>query len=697
MRAPCAPPAIIKGSPEVPMRVPALLAATTLSLLAQRPMQVDDLFKVKRVADPQVSSVGDLAYQVGSVDLEANKVVTKLWIRWAKKNNGMTGIGFPLELGEGGQSRPRFSPDGGSIAYLKGGQVWVVDLESNQTRQVTKVTGGVSGHQWSPDGKWIAFLATTVPSGDPAENEAYLKAQEASKVKARHITSLMYRHWDEWKDPKQVSHLFIQKVDGSEAPRDLTKGFTTDVPHFSDVAAGDGFAWAPDGQKICFESHPEQTKGFSTNGELYEVSLADGAVKKLTTNPAMDTTPRYSPDGKYLAWRAQRRPGFESDKFELWVMDRATGKVVADTRHIDMGAGSFAWDGGALVFAGDAAAHTDLYRWDPFAKKKGKPARITTGLHVEGFAQSGDKFLLTSSDTATPPEVYEVVTKEGKARPLTRHNVGLAADLKLNRAEDLWFEGGRDANGKPSKVHALIIKPQGWTKEKTWPVAFLIHGGPQGAWMDSWGHRWNPQAWAGRGFVVVMVNPRGSTGYGQAFCDAISGDWNGTVMVDLMKGLEASLKAVHGDPKRVIAAGGSYGGYAVNWLAGHYSDKFAAFVSHAGIYNVESMQVATEEMWFPRWEFKGFPWESKKAAALWRSSSPHANAGLFKKPMLVVHGEQDFRVVVTEGLQLFHAHQLRGIPSELLYFPDEGHWILKPQNSQLWYNTVLGWCERWTK
>jgi dipeptidyl aminopeptidase/acylaminoacyl peptidase len=680
------------------MRLPVLLAAAALSLAAQRPFQVDDLFKVKRVADPQVSSKGDVAYQVGSVDMEANKVVQKLWIRWAHKNNGITGMGFNLDPNEkASQSRPRFSPDGASLAFLQGGQVWILDLEAQERRQLTKVTGGVSGHQWSPDGKWIAFLATTVPSGDAAENEAYVKAQSESKVQAHLVTSLMYRHWTEWKDPKQVSHLFVMKADGSEAPRDLTKGFATDVPHFSDVAAGDGFAWAPDSAAICFESHLEQTKAISTNGDLFEVALGDGAVKKLTTNPAMDSTPAYSPDGKYLAWRAQRRPGFEADKWELWVMDRAKGKVVADTRSLDMNAGAFAWQGATLVFTGDAAAHTDLYRWDPFAKRKGRPARLTAGMHVEGFALTEGKAYLASSDTATPPDLYEMIFTDAKPHRLTRHNQGLAEELKLHRAEDLWFEGGKDDNGKPTKVHALVVKPEGWTKERSWPVAFLIHGGPQGAWMDSWGHRWNPQAWAGRGFVAVMVNPRGSTGYGQAFCDAISGDWTGTVMVDLMKGLEASLKAVQGDPKRVVAAGGSYGGFAVNWMAGKYADKFAAFVSHAGIYNLQSMQVATEELWFPKWEFKGFPWESKKAAKLWHDQSPHLNAKLMKKPMLVVHGEQDFRVVVTEGLQLFNMLQLRGIPSELLYFPDEGHWVLKPQNSRLWYETVLDWSERWTK
>ena len=304
----------------------ALLFVASLALLASRPMRVDDLFKVKRVTDPQVSAAGALAYQVGTVDYAANKTITHLWFK---------GAGSPakeLDLGSGSQSRPRFSPDGKRLAYLSGGQVWIVDLGSKRKRQLTKLSGGAGGQTWSPDGQWIAFLSTTVPSGNEAENAAYLKAKEASKVTGRLYTTLTYRHWNEWKDPQQVSHLFLVPVDGSALPRDLTVGFTTDVPNYADVAAGDGYAWAPDSRALAFESAPDQAKATSTNGELYEVAITGGPAKQLTDNPAMDSTPRYSPDGKYLAWRAQRRPGFESDKFELWVMDRARAVWCAPPR-----------------------------------------------------------------------------------------------------------------------------------------------------------------------------------------------------------------------------------------------------------------------------------------------------------------------------------------------------------------------------
>jgi dipeptidyl aminopeptidase/acylaminoacyl peptidase len=253
-------------------------------------------------------------------------------------------------------------------------------------------------------------------------------------------------------------------------------------------------------------------------------------------------------------------------------------------------------------------------------------------------------------------------------------------------------------DGKPMRTHAFIVKPVGYDPAKRYPVAFVIHGGPQGAWADAWHPRWNAQAWASRGFITVLPNPRGSTGFGQAYTDAISGDWNGAVMTDLMNTLDAVLKQFpNADPKRVVAAGGSYGGYAVNWIAGHHPERFAAFITHASIFNTESMQLGTEELWFPRWEFKGWPWESAEAKARWQSQSPSTGIASMTKPMLVIHGELDYRVPVTEAFQLYNTLQIRGVPSQLLYFPDETHFVAKPQNSKLWYETVLGWCEKWTK
>ncbi len=663
-----------------------LLLLATLPLLAARPLQVDDLFKVKRVGDPQLSISGALAYQVGTVDVAANKTVTRIWMGTAQ------GEAKALELGPGNQTRPRFSPDGKRLAYQSGGQVWILDLATGRKQQLTKLSGGAEGQAWSPDGKWIAFLSSTVPSGSDAENAAYLKEKETTKVTGRLYTTLMYRHWNAWKDPQQVSHLFVVPSDGSAAPRDLTAGLATDVPNFADVSAGDGYDWAPDSRALAFESHPDQTRATSTNGELYEVSLAGGAIRKLTDNPAMDTTPRYSPDGKHLAWRAQRRPGFESDKFELWVMDRASGRIIRTTQALDQSFGEFQWQGQDLVATSEIQGHADLFRWN------GKDLqRLSTGLHCGGFALAGDHAVVLSSSLSTPPDLYRLDLGTGHLARTSHHNQALAQELGLNEPEVLWVDTLPVA-GKATRAHAFILKPVGYDPTKSYPVAFVIHGGPQGDNADSWHPRWNSQAWASRSFITVLPNPRGSTGFGQAYTDAISGDWNGAVMTDLMNTLDAALKAVpNADPKRVVACGGSYGGYATNWLAGHEANRFAAFVTHAGIFNTESMQLGSEELWFPRWEFKGWPWESAETKARWQAQSPSSAIAAMTKPMLVIHGELDYRVPVGEAFQLFNTLQLRGVPSELLYFPDEFHFVVKPQNSKLWYETVLSWCERWTK
>jgi dipeptidyl aminopeptidase/acylaminoacyl peptidase len=664
----------------------ALLFLASMALLASRPLQVDDLFKVKKVADPQLAATGALAYQVGTVDFAANKTVTRIWFK------APGGEAKELALGAGSQSRPRISPDGKRLAYQSGDQIWLVDLATREKHQLTRLSGGAAGQTWSPDGKWIAFLSTTVPSGNEAENAAYLKAKEASKVTGRLYTTLSYRHWNEWKDAQQLSHLFVVPADGSAAPRDLTAGFTTDVPNYADVSAGDGYDWSPDSRALAFDSHPDQAKATTTNGEIYEVALSGGPVKRLSDNPAMDNTPRYSPDGKYLAWRAQRRPGFESDKFELWVMDRASGKIVRTTQAFDQSFGDYRWQGADLVGTSERQGHTDLFRWDGTTLQ-----RLSTDLHIDAFALGKGTALVASTSLSTPPDLYTLDLGTGRTLRATAHNEALARELGLNRPEELWVDT-LPVDGKPTKTHAFILKPVGFDPARRYPVAFVIHGGPQGAWADAWHARWNAQAWAGRGFLTVLPNPRGSTGFGQAYTDAISGDWNGAVMTDLMNTLDAVLKQYpNADPRRVVACGGSYGGYATNWLAGHQPDRFAAFVTHAGIFNTESMQLGSEELWFPPWEFKGWPWESPEIKARWQAQSPSSGTARMTKPMLVIHGELDYRVPVSEAFQLYNTLQVRGVPSELLYFPDEFHFVLKPQNSKLWYETVLGWCERWTK
>jgi dipeptidyl aminopeptidase/acylaminoacyl peptidase len=672
------------------MRI-ALLLTASMALMAARPMQIDDMFKVARVADPQRSSRGDIAYQVGTVDLAANKVTTRVWFKPAAGNAPQI-----LDLGEGSQSSPRFSPDGTRLSYVTGGQLWIVDLSTQKRRELTTLAGGASTARWSPDGTWIAFLSTTVPSGDPAENTAYLKAQEARKSDGRLIKNLMFRHWTEWKDPMQRTHLFVVPSDGSAAPRDVTAGLAYDVPTPFDFASGDDFAWAPDSRHLAFAANPAQDTATSTNGDIFEVALEGGKPVDLSAfNKAQDTTPRYTADGKYLVWRAQRVVGHESDKFELWAYDRASRKIVRTTKAADISVGEFHPVQGGVLFSADQEGQVELFRWNWATDKV---AQLTHGLAFSAFKPMDDTHVLAAlSDTATPPDIYTVDLASGAKTRVSHHNEALAGELGMNRAESFWFTGAAGKDGKAPKVQALVVKPVGFDPKKTYPMAFLIHGGPQGQWDDVWSYRWNPEVWAnaGQGFVTVMVNPRGSTGRGQAFCNEISGDWTGAVMGDLMKGLDAALKRFPNvDPKRVAAAGASYGGFAINWIAGHYANRFACFVSHDGVFNLDSMTTTTEELWFPRWENKGWPWQNRK---LYLSDSPHLFAKNFKKPMLVIQGEQDFRVPIEEGIQNFQTQQLMGVPSELLYFPSEGHFVLKPANSRLWHETVLGWIERWTK
>ncbi|MDE3032075.1 MAG: S9 family peptidase [Acidobacteriota bacterium] len=673
------------------MRI-ALLLTASVALLAARPMQIDDMFKVARVADPQLSTRGDIAYQVGTVDLAANTVTTHVWFKPA-------GAPAPqaLDLGAGSQSSPVFSPDGSRLSYEQGGQLWILDLGSRKAHPLTSLAGGASTARWSPDGKWIAFLSTTVPSGDPAENAAYLKAQAARKSDGRLIKNLMFRHWTVWKDPMQRTHLFVVPSDGSAAPRDVTAGLPYDVPTPFDFASGDDFAWAPDSQHLAFAANPAQDTAISTNGDIFEVALAGGKPVDVSAfNKAQDSTPRYTTDGKYLLWRAQRVVGHESDKFELWAYDRATRKVVHTTRAADISVSEFHPVKDGVLFDADHEGQVELFRWD---WATGKVAQLTHGLAFMSFKPMDPTHVLAAlSDTATPPDLYTVDLGTGAKTRVSRNNEALAEELGLNRAESFWFTGAAGKDGKAPKVQALVVKPVGYDPKKTYPMAFLIHGGPQGQWDDAWSYRWNPEVWtnAGKGFVTVMVNPHGSTGRSQAFCDEISGDWTGLVMKDLMLGLDAALKRFPNvDPKRVAAAGASYGGFAINWIAGHDADRFACFVSHDGPFNMDSMATTTEELWFPYWENrKSWPWQNR---AYYETHSPHLAAAHFKKPMLVIQGEQDFRVPIEEGIQNFQTQQLMGVPSELLYFPDEGHFVLKPANSKLWHKTVLGWIERWTK
>jgi dipeptidyl aminopeptidase/acylaminoacyl peptidase len=690
----------------------ALFFATLLSLTAyaqtKRPMTFDDLMAIKRVGDAQISPDGSrVAYVVTEVDKNLNRGKRGVWVV-------PTSGGSPQQLitSDKNDFSPRWSADGKWIAFLStregAPQIYVAGAANpgaSNPRKVTSAPEGVSEFIWSPDGKMFAFTTDVYPDCGSLNCVAKRdEAEEKSKVKAVIADHLLYRHWDSFKRGKR-SHLFVVPSEGGD-PKDLTPG-DHDVPPFS-LGDPTAFDFAPDSSEIVYACNTEKAEALSTNNDLFIVPVGGGEAKRITEyNPGSDTTPRYSPNGKYIAYRSQSRNGYESDRFRLMLYDRKAERSKEISTGFDRWVGELAWApdsrhifivaedrGREMIGVDSLEIKADIVFSGPansfeLATISGEVKPLITGAASDGvtISRDGKTLVFTRSSMTTPAEVFTASSGGGDARQLTQTNTALMAQLDLNKAEDFEFDGALN-----SKIHGFIVKPPQFDKTKKYPMVLLIHGGPQGAWLDSWGYRWNYQMWAARGYVTVLINPHGSTGYGQAFTEEISGDWGGAAYEDLMKGVDHVIKLGYVDPNRMGAAGGSYGGYMINWILGH-TDRFKALVSHAGVYNLTSMY-ATEELWFNEWEFKGAPWDNPELYAKW---SPHLSAKNFKTPTLVVHGELDYRVPVGEGLQLFSTLQRKGVPSKLLYYPDEGHWVLKPQNSELWYKTVLDWFDQWLK
>src|SRR5215510_129705 len=662
------------------------IGVLTISTMAQtkRPITFDDLISIKRIADAQISPDGRrIAYVVSQIDKDANRSKRSIW------SVPVTG-GAPQEFisSPKNDDSPRWSRDGKFIAFLStrdgAPQVFVAGADGSNPRRVTNMPEGVADFIWSPDGRSFAYTSDIYPDcGNLKCVAAKADSEEKSKMKAVVADSLLFRHWDSFKRGKR-SHLFIISVEGGD-PVDLTPG-NFDVPPFS---LGDPLAYdfSPDSQEIVFARNTDKVEATSTNNDLFTVPIKGGEARRLTNNPGSDTTPRYSPDGRWIAYRSQSRGGYEADRVRLMLYDRKSGTTKELTTGFDRWVGEFLWapDSQNIFVVAEDRGREMIGT----ASINGGVKPLISNTTSSGITLSGDgkTISFTRSNLAMPSEVYKANADGSGVIQLTRTNDDLISRLDVNPAEEFEYSGALKA-----KIHGFIVKPPQFDKAKKYPMVLLIHGGPQGAWLDSWGYRWNPQMWAARGYVTVLINPHGSTGYGQAFTEQISGEWGGAVYEDLMKGTDYVIKQGYVDPTRTGAAGGSYGGYMVNWILGH-TDRFKALVSHAGVYNLTSMY-ATEEVWFADWEFKGTPWDNPELYTKW---SPHLSAKNFKTPTLVVHGELDYRVPVGEGLQLFSTLQRKGVPSKLLYYPDEGHWILKPQNSELWYKTVLDWLDQWLK
>lgn len=676
---------------------------------AKRPFTFEDMMKLKRVGAPVPSPDGKwVVFDAVDVDLEANKKISHLWIVPAAGGEARR-----LNQTPNHEERPRFSPDGKRLIWTSKAtdptQIWMSNFTPDSggldgtPHQVTNISTGADGAIWTPDGKNIVFVSSVYADAkDDAENKKRDEELGKSKVKAKIFTKLLYRHWTGYTEFKR-SHLFVvsAEADASQAnsARDLTPG-DHDVPPFN-LGGQDMYSVSPDSQELAYTSNIDEVEATSTNNEIFIVPMAGGTPKKLSTSPGNDNTPLYSPDGKYLAWRSMARAGFEADKESLILFDRESGKLHDVTTNFDLSVGSFTWWGPepAVIFAAEDRGGTRICTAPtPLDNEAEKVFGFHVDQHVDDVVWANSVLFFSSATVGTPNEIWkdtedfqspiELATYAHKGpQPVTHMNDALLTQIDMQPLESFTFKGGANDN-----VQGFLVKPPGFDPAKKYPLKFLIHGGPQGAWGNSWSYRWNPELFAASGYVVVMINFHGSTGYGQKFTDSISGDWGGKPYEDLMKGLDYVEKTYPFiDKNREAALGASYGGYMANWLLGH-TDRFKCIVSHDGVFNTESAYGTTEELWFSEWEFKGVPWKNRE---LYRKFSPHLFADKFKTPTLVVHGQLDFRLDVSEGFQLFTTLQRLKVPSKMLYFPDEGHWVLKPQNSRLWWKTVTDWVDQW--
>jgi dipeptidyl aminopeptidase/acylaminoacyl peptidase len=698
------------------MKLPVLLACLALlsftcSVLAangRRPMIVDDLFRFKRLADPEISPDGQLVvYAVSTVDLANNQSATALWLAPTDK-------GPPRQLtnAPGKKDRhPRWSPDGKQILFESNrsgdNQLWIIDVGGGEARQLTKISTEAGHGIWSPDGQTVAFVSAVFPENSDkpyAESDAANKKRKDEKeknpVKARVFSKLFFRHWNEWVEDKR-QHLFVVPAAGGD-PRNVTPGDRDAYPTSSTFSVGDDFTFSPDGKYLVYTASPERDEAWSTHFEILRVPVAGGKPESLTKdNPAASGAPRFSPDGKKLAYRAQKQAGSEADRWQMMLVDTdasgaVKGKPRSLTANLDHSVSVALWtpDSQAILFTHEDRGMSAIAA---VAVSAGEPWSVAKGGTMSALSVShdGKKLAFLKSALDQSAEVFAIDFPASKykddARPflplnISQANTTLLAELDLPRPESVTVEG---AGGTPMQM--WILKPPGFDPKKKWPLAYIVHGGPQGAWSDGWGFRWNAEIWAAQGYVVALPNPRGSTGFGQKYTEEISGDWGGKCFDDLMAGVAYMEKQPYIDTDRMGAAGASFGGYMMNWFEGH-TTKFKTLICHCGVYNFESMYATTEELWFDEWEHGGVPWEKPEEYARF---SPHRYAKNFKTPMLIVHGDLDFRVPIGEGLQLFTTLQRLHIPSKMINFPDEGHWVEKPANSAFWHREVFAWLAKY--
>lgn len=705
----------------------------------KRAMTFADLQRMKRLGDPQISPGGKwVMFSSVDVDLKANTKTSHLWVVPLNTASPVAGKERQLTFWKEGESGGRFSPDGRQILFVStdgqtSSQIYLADWSETEGKigtphQLTHVSTEVDGAVWSPDSARILFVSRVYPEcsdesmwvDEDACNKRRDDAAAKSPVKAMVFDKLLYRHWDHYVGSKRSHVLVVSATDGN-AVRDLTPKRDigdAEAPVFS-LGGPIGYAWAPDSHEIAYVTNLDKVPATSTNNDIFTLRLDEQGAKplRISTSPGGDDAPAYSPDGRWLAFRSQARAGYESDRFRLMVFDRKApgssggGKVTLPKEvlpRFDHWVDEFAWapNSRTIYFVSGEMGDANILSVDidlPEATAIANKAE-----YGELQVAKDGRTIVGSMMTVRSPAAISAILLNAEGRGgapvvrLTHMNDAVLSELELPKMESFMFPGAENTT-----VQGFLIRPPHFDATRKYPVKFLIHGGPQGAWGNAWSYRWNPELMAASGYVVVMVNPRGSTGYGQAFIDGVNGDWGGKPYIDLMKGMDYAEDHYRFiDSTRECALGASYGGYMANWILTHTS-RFACIVTHDGMFNPQSAYGTTEELWFNEWEFRtpgtkepGQPWRyfnRPQTQDPFRKWSPMLAIENAITPTLVIHSQRDYRLDVSEGLQLFTALQSLGVPSRMLYFPDEGHWVQKPQNSQLWYEEVGEWCDKWTK
>lgn len=664
-----------------------LLLSSVFIHAQKRAFTIEDLYRVKNLSDVHVSPDGrTVLFAVTTSDLARAKRTSHIWAMDADGRNPRQ-----LTIGDKSEYSPSYSPDGRQILLTssKDGSAnfYLMPASGGEWRKVTNISTGVSDPVWSADGKWIAFSSDVYPecNGDDACNKKIAERWEAGPLKAHIADDLLYRHWTAWKDGTRT-HIFIVNVATGET-RDVTPG-NTDAPTFQ-LGGPVQYDFSPDGRELVYVSNHDASPALSTNNDLWLISLTDSELKPRNitqANPAYDGSPKYSPDGRYIAYRMQKQPGYESDLFRIALYERSTGKSTVLTESFRNWVDDYRWskDSKSIYFSGPVEGQNPIYRLDVNSKTITQLLADKT-IDAFEFDPAERRLVYIKRSVGEPNEIYSADLSGGRAsnqRKLSSFNDSLMNEVDIRPAEQMWVTGSGGA-----KIHVFIVKPHNFDPSRKYPVILNVHGGPQSQWADAFRGDW--QVYPGAGYIVAFPNPHGSVGYGQDFTEQISGDWGGRVYEDLMKVTDALEKLPYVDRTRIGAMGWSYGGYMMMWMQGH-TDRYKAIASMMGIYDLRSFHGATEELWFPEWDLKGTPLNSQN----YEKWSPSNYVKNFKTPTLIISGERDYRVPYTQSLHFYTDLKKMNVPSRLIIYSNAGHWPSWYEMA-LYYTAHLEWFQKY--